>query len=99
MSSVKHPRVGIKPLARITTFAEAYVEPEYMGIGPLPATRALERSGLTFDEIGLVELKEAFASQSLACIRQLGLDPAKVNVNGGALLWVIRSDEREHGWW
>jgi acetyl-CoA C-acetyltransferase len=86
MSSDKAQELGIKPLARITTFAAAGVEPEYMGIGPVPATRrALERSGLTLDDIGLVELNEAFASQSLACIRQLGLDPAKVNVNGGAI--------------
>ncbi len=86
MSSDKAQELGIRPLARITTFAAAGVEPEYMGIGPVPATRrALKRSGLALDEIGLVELNEAFASQSLACIRQLGLDPAKVNVNGGAI--------------
>ena len=57
-----------------------------MGLGPIPATRkALERAGLTVDDLDLVELNEAFASQSLACMRELGLDPEKVNVNGGAI--------------
>ena len=57
-----------------------------MGIGPVPATeKALQRAGLTIDDIGSVELNEAFASQSLACIRRLGLDPARVNVDGGAI--------------
>jgi acetyl-CoA C-acetyltransferase/3-oxo-5,6-didehydrosuberyl-CoA/3-oxoadipyl-CoA thiolase len=57
-----------------------------MGVGPVPATRkALERAGLTIDDIDLIELNEAFAAQSLACIRDLHLDPAKVNVNGGAI--------------
>jgi 3-oxoadipyl-CoA thiolase len=77
---------GLKPLARIVTSAVAGVDPSCMGVGPVPATRkALERAGLTIDDIDLVELNEAFASQSLACIRDLGLDPAKVNVNGGAI--------------
>ena len=64
----------------------AGVDPAYMGVGPVPATRkALKRAGLTVDDLDLIELNEAFAAQSLACIRELGLDPAKVNVNGGAI--------------
>ncbi len=74
------------PLARIVTSAVAGVEPSRMGIGPVPATRkALERAGLSVGDIDLVELNEAFAVQSLACIDDLGLDVAKVNVNGGAI--------------
>lgn len=76
----------LKPLARIVSMAVAGVDPAYMGIGPVPATqKALKRAGLSINDLGLVELNEAFASQSLACIRELGLDPAKVNVNGGAI--------------
>jgi 3-oxoadipyl-CoA thiolase len=79
-------RVGWKPMARIVTSAVAGVEPRVMGIGPVYATRkALERSGLSLDDIELIELNEAFAAQSLACIRTLGLDMDKVNVNGGAI--------------
>jgi 3-oxoadipyl-CoA thiolase len=75
-----------KPLARIASVAIAGVEPAYMGIGPVPATqKALKRAGLNITDIGLVELNEAFASQSLACIRDLDLDPEIVNVNGGAI--------------
>ena len=75
-----------KPLARIVSMAVAGVDPAYMGIGPVPATRkALQRAGLKVDDIGLIELNEAFASQSLACIHDLQLDPEKVNVNGGAI--------------
>jgi acetyl-CoA C-acetyltransferase/3-oxo-5,6-didehydrosuberyl-CoA/3-oxoadipyl-CoA thiolase len=78
--------LGLKPMARIVASAVAGVDPAYMGIGPIPATRkALQRAGLTIDQIDLVELNEAFASQSLACIRELGLDQARVNVNGGAI--------------
>lgn len=74
------------PLARIVTSAVAGVEPSRMGIGPVPATRkALERAGLRVEDIDLVELNEAFAAQSLACIDELGLDMEKVNVNGGAI--------------
>ena len=79
-------RHGWKPMARIVTSAVAGVEPRMMGIGPIYATRkALERAGLTVDDIDLFELNEAFAAQSLACIRGLELDPEKVNVNGGAI--------------
>lgn len=77
---------GWKPLARIVTSAVCGVEPKRMGVGPVFATRkALARSGLTLDDIDLIELNEAFAAQSLACITELGLDRAKVNVNGGAI--------------
>jgi len=77
---------GWSPLARIVTSAVAGVEPQRMGIGPVHATRkALKRAGLTIDDIDLFELNEAFAAQSLACIKELGLDRAKVNVNGGAI--------------
>jgi 3-oxoadipyl-CoA thiolase len=78
--------LGIEPLATFAGSAVAGVDPAVMGIGPVPAVRRLlERTGKSVDEIDLVELNEAFASQSLAVIRELGLDPAKVNVNGGAI--------------
>jgi 3-oxoadipyl-CoA thiolase len=78
--------LGLKPIARIVSTAVAGVEPRVMGIGPVPATRkALERAGIAVADLDLVELNEAFASQSLACIDELGLDPARVNVNGGAI--------------
>ena len=78
--------LGLRPLARVVSTAVAGVDPSIMGMGPVPATRkALERAGLGVDDLDLVELNEAFASQSVACIRELGLDPAKVNVNGGAI--------------
>ena len=77
---------GLQPMARIVSMAIAGVDPSTMGLGPIPATRrALERVGLRVDQLDLVELNEAFASQSLACMRELGLDPARVNVNGGAI--------------
>jgi acetyl-CoA acetyltransferase len=73
-------------MARIVSTAVAGVDPAIMGYGPVPATRkALDRAGITADDLDLVELNEAFASQSLVCIDDLGLDPAKVNVNGGAI--------------
>src|SRR6185312_8237752 len=74
------------PLARIVASAVAGVSPDVMGLGPIPATRkALTRAGLGVDDLDLIELNEAFASQSIACIRELRLDPARVNVNGGAI--------------
>ncbi|MBL0310026.1 MAG: thiolase family protein [Bacteroidetes bacterium] len=77
---------SLKPLARVVSVAAAGVEPAYMGIGPVPATqKALKRAGLKAADLGLVELNEAFASQSIACIRDLGLNPEIVNVNGGAI--------------
>ncbi|MBI4776035.1 MAG: acetyl-CoA C-acetyltransferase [Deltaproteobacteria bacterium] len=78
--------LGIEPLARIRAYYSVGVEPSLMGIGPIPATRgALDKAGMTVGDIDLIELNEAFASQSLACIRELGLDQNKVNVNGGAI--------------
>jgi len=78
--------VGLRPVARIVATAVAGVDPRVMGIGPVPAVRkVLERAGLTTADLDLVELNEAFASQSVACIDDLGLDPARVNVNGGAI--------------
>lgn len=79
-------KYNLKPLARIVATAAAGVEPAYMGIGPVPATlKALKRAGLQVKDIDLAELNEAFASQSLACIKDLGLNPDIVNVNGGAI--------------
>jgi 3-oxoadipyl-CoA thiolase len=78
--------LGLQPLARVMSTAVAGVDPAVMGVGPVPATRkALERAGIGVDDLDLIELNEAFASQSLVCIDELGLDPAKVNVNGGAI--------------
>jgi 3-oxoadipyl-CoA thiolase len=78
--------LGLKPLARIVSTAVAGVDPAIMGVGPVPASRkALERAGIGVDDLDLVELNEAFAAQSVVCIDELGLDPDKVNVNGGAI--------------
>jgi 3-oxoadipyl-CoA thiolase len=78
--------LGLLPLARIVATAVAGVDPACMGVGPIPATRkALERAGLGVGDLDIVELNEAFAAQSLACVRELGLDPHKVNPNGGAI--------------
>jgi 3-oxoadipyl-CoA thiolase len=79
-------RLGRAPLARVVASAVAGVEPRYMGVGPIPATqKALARAGLVASALELVELNEAFAAQALPCVRELGLDPARVNVNGGAI--------------
>jgi acetyl-CoA C-acetyltransferase/3-oxo-5,6-didehydrosuberyl-CoA/3-oxoadipyl-CoA thiolase len=79
-------RMRVKPMARIVASSVAGVEPDRMGIGPVPASRlTLERAGLSVADIGLVELNEAFAAQSVACVRELGFDPAIVNVTGGAV--------------
>ena len=79
-------QLKLEPLARVVSMAIAGVDPAYMGVGPVPATqKALQRAGLKISDIGLVELNEAFASQSLACINDLGLNPEIVNVNGGAI--------------
>ena len=78
--------LGLKPMARILSTAVAGVDPAVMGVGPVPATRkALARAGLSVADLDLVELNEAFASQSVVCMDELGLDPEKVNVNGGAI--------------
>src|SRR6267143_255296 len=77
---------GLAPMARFVTFATAGVEPERFGIGPVPAIRkALKLAGLTLDQIDLVELNEAFAAQVLACLKELPIDPERLNVNGGAI--------------
>jgi 3-oxoadipyl-CoA thiolase len=86
MSEKKAMDLGLKPMARLVAAAAAGVPPRIMGLGPVPATqKALARAGLTLKDIGLVELNEAFAIQSLAVIEDLGLDPETVNVNGGAI--------------
>jgi acetyl-CoA C-acetyltransferase len=86
MSKEKADALGIEPMATIVSYASAGVDPSVMGIGPIPATRlALEKAGLTIDQIDLIELNEAFASQALVCIRELGMDINKVNINGGAI--------------
>jgi acetyl-CoA acyltransferase len=77
---------GLTPLARLVAFATAGVEPERFGIGPVPAIRkALKLAGLTLDQMDLVELNEAFAAQVLACLKELPIDPDRLNVNGGAI--------------
>jgi acetyl-CoA C-acetyltransferase len=82
----KAQRVGAKPLARIRSYASTGVDPMVMGIGPVPAVRkAIDRAGLTLADIDLLELNEAFAAQSVAVVRELGVDPTRVNVNGGAI--------------
>ena len=79
-------RRGLKPLVRIASWAHAGVDPEIMGTGPIPATRkALEKAGWKVDDLDLIESNEAFAAQSISVVRELGLDAAKVNVNGGAI--------------
>jgi len=79
-------RLGLQPLARVLASATAGVHPDVMGLGPIPATRkALAHAGLRVDEIDLVEINEAFASQALACLRDLEIDQSKANVNGGAI--------------
>jgi 3-oxoadipyl-CoA thiolase len=86
MSREKADELGLKPLARYVTSATAGLEPSVMGLGPIYATRkVLKRAGLSLDQIGLVELNEAFAAQSIACVRDLGLNEEIVNVNGGAI--------------
>jgi acetyl-CoA acyltransferase len=78
--------LGAEPLARIVGYGVAGVDPAVMGIGPIPAIRnALEATGLALDDIGRIEINEAFASQVLACQRELGIDPEILNVNGGAI--------------
>lgn len=78
--------LGYQPLVRVVTSAVAGVDPSYMGLGPIPATRkALQRAGLSIRDIDLIELNEAFAAQAIPCMRELEMDPSRVNVNGGAI--------------
>ena len=86
MSAEEAKRRGLRPFARIVTSAVAGVDPSCMGLGPIPATqKALTRAGLRIDDLDLIELNEAFASQSLACVRELEIPTERVNVNGGAI--------------
>jgi acetyl-CoA C-acetyltransferase len=86
MSADEAAKRGLKPLAKIASWAHAGVEPEIMGTGPIPASRkALEKAGWSVGDLDLVESNEAFAAQSICVVRDLGLDPEKVNVNGGAI--------------
>jgi acetyl-CoA C-acetyltransferase/3-oxo-5,6-didehydrosuberyl-CoA/3-oxoadipyl-CoA thiolase len=86
MTPERAQALGLKPLARISAGAAAGVDPCVMGLGPIPATRkALQRAGLTIDQIDLFEINEAFAVQSIACAKELGIPSEKLNVNGGAI--------------
>lgn len=86
MSADKAKELGIKPLCKIVSYASGGVDPSIMGVGPVPASKkALEKAGLTIKDMDLVEANEAFAAQSLAVRKELGLDPEKTNVNGGAI--------------
>ncbi|MGD8759786.1 MAG: acetyl-CoA C-acyltransferase, partial [Anaerolineales bacterium] len=86
MAAEKAKELGVKPWMRIVSSAAAAVPPRTMGYGPIPAVRkALERAGLSLEDIGLIELNEAFAVQALAVIRELGFDQEITNVNGGAI--------------
>ena len=86
MSKEKADELGITPLCTIKSYASAGVDPKIMGIGPVPATKkAMEKAGLTIEDIDLIEANEAFAAQSLAVGKDLGIDPEKLNVNGGAI--------------
>jgi acetyl-CoA acetyltransferase family protein len=86
MSEARARELGMRPMARLVASAVAGVDPATMGLGPIPASRrALERSGIGVGDLDLIELNEAFAAQAIPCIRELGLDPERVNVNGGAI--------------
>jgi acetyl-CoA C-acetyltransferase len=86
MSREKADKLGLKPLARIKSYAAGAIDPAYMGLGVIPATRlALKKAGWTMDQVELIELNEAFASQAIACMRELNMDWQKVNPNGGGI--------------
>ncbi|MFZ2948147.1 MAG: thiolase family protein, partial [Desulfuromonadaceae bacterium] len=86
MEAATAKRLGYKPLVRVVATAVVGIDPSYMGLGPIPAIKkVLERTGLTINDIDLFELNEAFAAQSIPCIRELNIDPKKVNVNGGSI--------------
>jgi acetyl-CoA C-acetyltransferase len=85
-SGARASALGLRPLARLVGYAHAGVEPAYMGIGPVPATqRILQRTGLTVQDMDVIEANEAFAAQACAVIQELGLDPSKVNPNGSGI--------------
>jgi acetyl-CoA acyltransferase len=85
-SAERAKAAGLAPLGRFVAFATAGVDPERFGIGPVPAIRkVLKLAGLTLDQIDLIELNEAFAAQVLACLKELPIDPDRLNVNGGAI--------------
>jgi acetyl-CoA C-acetyltransferase len=86
MSAEKAKELGLKPMATIRAYASGGVDPAYMGLGVIPATKkALEKAGLALNDIDYIELNEAFASQSIGCIRELGFDMAKTNLHGGGI--------------
>jgi acetyl-CoA acyltransferase len=86
MSADRARALGLAPLARFVAYATAGVKPELFGTGPVPAIRKLlARTGITIDDVDLVELNEAFAAQVLACLQELPIDPERLNVNGGAI--------------
>ncbi|MGF7057699.1 acetyl-CoA C-acyltransferase, partial [Brassicibacter mesophilus] len=86
MSKEKAEELGLKPLVTIKSYASAALDPKIMGYGPVPATKkALEKAGITAEQLDLIEANEAFAAQSLSVVKDLGLNPEKVNVNGGAI--------------
>ena len=86
MAADRVRELGLSPLGRFVAFATAGVEPERFGIGPVPAIRkVLKQAGLTLDQMDMIELNEAFAAQVIACLRELPIDPERLNVNGGAI--------------
>jgi len=86
MSAEKAKQLGLQPMATIVSFASGGVDPQYMGVGPIPAVRkALKKAGITVDQLDLVELNEAFASQAIACVKELGFDWNKTNPHGGGI--------------
>jgi len=86
MSQEKAKELNLEPMGKVVAYASAGVDPAYMGLGPIPAVRkVLKKAGLTLGDIGLIELNEAFAAQAIACIRELGFDLEKTNVNGSGV--------------
>ena len=86
MSAEKAKELGLKPMATIRAYASGGVDPAYMGLGVVPATKkALEKAGLTLNDIDYIELNEAFASQSIGCIKEMGFDMSKTNLHGGGI--------------
>ena len=86
MSGRKIKELGVKPMAKLIGYSTAGVDPRVMGIGPIPAVRkVLDRLNMTIDQMDLIELNEAFAAQAVACVKELGIDQSKLNVNGGAI--------------